>query len=572
MPSTTPSETAPRLAALAEEYWNERLRADPIEATLLGDHRFDAELPDPRRAANEAEVRRLEALAEKVRALPVEALATADRVTHAALLGEIDNEIASRQCAIAEWAIDPRDGPHVMAQNLAQLTPLPTEADGKAFLARWQKMPAYVDGRIESLRLAAKEGRLATRGSVERVLKQLDELLGTPVESSPLTAPARVPRSGWAPEAERRFKDAILAAVQGGIHPAFERYRAVVRDEILPRSRSDAEGGLDRIPGGAACYERLIRVHTSLELGPDEIHEIGLAEIARIRAEMLALGEKLFGLRDLGAIQKRLRTDAALYFSTRDEVEAKADEALRRAEAAMPKWFGRITRIPCDVVRVEAYEEKDTTIAYYRQPSVDRSRPGRYYINTYAPETRPRYEAEALAFHESVPGHHTQIALAMELSDVPEFRKHLGVTAYVEGWALYTERLADEMGLYSADLDRMGMLSFDAWRASRLVVDTGLHTKGWSRQKAIAYMLENTALAENNIENEVDRYLGWPGQALAYKLGQREMFALRARAQAALGSRFDIRAFHDEVLRHGAVSLAVLRAEVDRWLDRATSQ
>jgi uncharacterized protein (DUF885 family) len=231
----------------------------------------------------------------------------------------------------------------------------------------------------------------------------------------------------------------------------------------------------------------------------------------------------------------------------------------------MPRWFGRLPRTPCLVKRVESFEEKDTTIAYYRQPAIDGSRPGTYYINTYAPETRPRYEAEALAFHESVPGHHTQIALAQEQSGLPEFRKHLGVTAYVEGWALYTERLAAEMGLYSGELDRMGMLSFDAWRASRLVVDTGIHVKGWTRPQARAYLTENTALAANNIDNEVNRYISWPGQALAYKLGQREIFALRVQAQQRLGARFDIRAFHDAVLAHGAVSLALLRAEVERW-------
>src|SRR5688572_26220863 len=232
----------------------------------------------------------------------------------------------------------------------------------------------------------------------------------------------------------------------------------------------------------------------------------------------------------------------------------------------MPKWFGRLPRTPCVVKRVEAYEEKDTTIAYYRQPTVDGTRPGTYYINTFAPETRPRYEAEVLAFHESVPGHHTQIALAMEMTGIPEFRKHLGPTAYVEGWALYTERLTEEMGLYSDDLDRMGMLSFDAWRASRLVVDTGLHVKGWSRQQAVRFMVENTALAENNIDNEVDRYIGWPGQALAYKIGQREILALRREAQARLGAAFDIRGFHDTLLAHGAVSLPVLRQQVERWV------
>jgi len=224
----------------------------------------------------------------------------------------------------------------------------------------------------------------------------------------------------------------------------------------------------------------------------------------------------------------------------------------------VPQWFGKLPRTPCVVRRIEEHEEKFSTIAYYRQPAADGSRPGTYYINTYAPDTRPRYEAEALAFHEAVPGHHTQIAFAQELSGVPEFRKHTGPTAYVEGWALYTERLCDEMGLYSADLDRIGMLSFDAWRACRLVVDTGLHAFGWSRRRAIEFMLAHTALALNNIENEVDRYIAWPGQATAYKTGQLEILRLRTLARERLRGEFDIKRFHDAVLGPGAVSLGTL--------------
>jgi uncharacterized protein (DUF885 family) len=221
------------------------------------------------------------------------------------------------------------------------------------------------------------------------------------------------------------------------------------------------------------------------------------------------------------------------------------------------------------VVRVPAAEEQETTIAYYRGPASDGSQPGRYFINTFAPETRPRYDAEVLAFHEAVPGHHLQIALAQETESLPRFRRETGSTAYVEGWALYTERLADELGLYSSDLDRLGMLSFDAWRACRLVVDTGLHAYGWTRQQAIDYMTANTLLAENNVENEVDRYIVWPGQAVAYKVGQREILALRAEAQAKLGERFDLKAFHDVVLGSGAVTLRVLRQNVQEWIERS---
>jgi uncharacterized protein (DUF885 family) len=252
-------------------------------------------------------------------------------------------------------------------------------------------------------------------------------------------------------------------------------------------------------------------------------------------------------------------------------VEAKAREALGRAREAMPAFFGILPQARCVVVRMEPHEEKHSTIAYYRQPALDGSRPGRYYINTYAPETRPRYEAEALAFHEAIPGHHLQIAIAQELRDVPEFRKHTGTTAFVEGWALYTEQLSDEMGLYSGDLDRIGKLSYEAWRACRLVVDTGMHALGWSRQQAIDFMLANSALAENNIVNEVDRYITWPGQALAYKLGQLEILALRDEAREKTSARFDIREFHDVVLRNGAVSLATLREIVTEHYERASA-
>jgi uncharacterized protein (DUF885 family) len=241
-----------------------------------------------------------------------------------------------------------------------------------------------------------------------------------------------------------------------------------------------------------------------------------------------------------------------------------AATVLDRARDAIPSWFGILPRARCEVVRMGDHEEKHSTIAYYRQPAVDGSRPGQYFINTYAPETRPRYEAEALAYHESIPGHHLQIAIGQELESLPEFRRHLGPTAFFEGWGLYTERLADEMGLYSGDLDRFGILSFDAWRACRLVVDTGMHALGWSRDQAIRYMAEHTALGSNNISNEVDRYIVWPGQALAYKTGQLELLRLRAETERRLGASFDFRAFHDAVLGAGAVPLRTLRQLVGR--------
>lgn len=310
----------------------------------------------------------------------------------------------------------------------------------------------------------------------------------------------------------------------------------------------------------------LARAHTSVDTPPEELHRLGLEEIARIDAEFTDLGAHILGTNGRDATLAALRTDPALHFSSREEIVAVAEASLARANAAIGDWFGRLPQAPCEVVVMPAHEEKHSTIAYYREPAADGSRPGQYYVNTYAPETRPRHEAETLAFHEAVPGHHLQLAIMQELTELPDFRRFNGSTAYVEGWGLYTERLSEEMGLLSGDRDRFGVLSFDAWRASRLVVDTGMHALGWTRQQAIDFMTEHTALGANNIANEVDRYIAYAGQALAYKVGQLELLRLRAEARERQGVRFDIRRFHDVVLGDGALPLPVLRQVVERTL------
>jgi uncharacterized protein (DUF885 family) len=371
-----------------------------------------------------------------------------------------------------------------------------------------------------------------------------------------------------APAERGQFLAPVLAAVREQIYPAFTRYRDAIRSEILPRARDDDHPGVGALPGGDAYYRLCIRRETSLDLSPSELHEFGLSEVARIRGEIEELGEKALGVSDIAKIQAALRDSPAMHFADAAEIEKKAEEVLARANAAVPSAFGIRPRAACEVVPIPDHEAPFTTIAYYKQPSADGTRPGRYYVNIYAPTTRTRYEAEVLAFHESVPGHHLQIAIAQEVRGLPLLRRHGGSTAFVEGWALYTERLCDELGLYSGDVDRLGMLSFDAWRACRLVVDTGIHAMGWSRRQAIDYMAANTLLAVNNIENEVDRYIGTPGQALAYKVGQREILTLRAHAKEVLGDRFDLKEFHDRVLENGAVTLAVLREQIDRWIAR----
>ena len=371
-------------------------------------------------------------------------------------------------------------------QNLPAVQSIATQAQGRAMVQRWRAMGPAMDAHVANLRRGLAQGRVATRQQVERVLDQLDEVEAKELRSWALLSPLATAHDDWPAAARRGFADSLEAAVRDVVRPAFARYRGFLRYDVLPRARPQGQVGLSNLPGGADCYQAMVRRHTSLTLRPEQIHEFGRAEVERIMAEMRILGERVFDTSDQAEILTRLRRDAKLHFATRDEVEAKARESLARAQAAVPRFFGIRPQARCEVVRMEAHEEKHSTIAYYRQPAVDGSRPGRYYINTSAPETRPRYEAEALAFHEAVPGHHLQIAIAQELKGVPEFRKHMGSTAYTEGWALYTEHLSDEMGLYSSDLDRMGKLSFEAWRACRLVVDTGMHaTAGPGSKRSI---------------------------------------------------------------------------------------
>jgi uncharacterized protein (DUF885 family) len=360
--------------------------------------------------------------------------------------------------------------------------------------------------------------------------------------------------------------DDLIDAVDRLVRPAMERYRDFVRDNVLPVARTGADEGISALADGDACYRAAILNHLGFERTPADLHQLGLDEIERIDAEIAALGKTALGTQDLAATIERLRTDKSLYFDSAEALVAASEADLARARAAIPKWFGRLPETDCVVAVIPEHEAPYTTIAYYQPPHPDGTKPGEFYINTYRPETRPRFELATLAAHESIPGHHLQIAISQELGEVPAFRKYGGSTAFVEGWALYTERLADEMGLYQDDLDRIGALSYESWRAARLVVDTGIHAMKWTRAQAEQYMLEHTALTPENISNEVDRYISWPGQALAYKVGQLEILKLRADAEKALGDKFDIRGFHDVVLGQGAVTLPVLREQVAGWV------
>jgi len=559
----TPDE---RIAKTAEDAWETVIAAAPLYATQLGDHRFDDRLPPVtpnERAGVLDRLRRIHAEATEL---------GSSSVTATALEAWLAMEIAFRESEVAVWAIDPLEGPQSALLNVPSYHPVDTVQQADAMVARWSGMGPWIDAVRANVAEALADGLVSPASPVHRVVDQLDDLLGRPDDDWPLLDPLRVDRPAWSTAERQRFADGLTKAVATGIRPAFVRYRDFLADVVLPHARSNDSPGLGAVPGGQTAYAALVRAHTTTDLTAAEIHEIGLAEIARIDAELTELAGRTIGTVDLADAHRRLREDPALHFETATQVYDTAVRSLDRARAAIPGWFGTLPAAPCEVVEMARHEAEHSTIAYYREPAADGSRPGRYYINTAHAETRPRYEAEALAFHESIPGHHLQIAIGQERTDLPTFRRYGGFTAYIEGWGLYTERLSDEMGLYSGDLDRIGVLSFDGWRAARLVVDTGMHALGWTRDQAIEFMIEHTAIAPNNVGNEIDRYITWPGQALAYKIGQLELLRLRALARERLGTAFDIRGFHDAVLTESSLPLSVLATVVERWAaDPATA-
>ena len=552
------------LSDLASEYFETFKSNNPLFATSIGDRRYDDKLADITSSGRLRMQRQYESIIDRCNKIEESNLSDASKLTKTALVVDATGQLDYLACGLEDWIIDPLGGPQVEFLNIESYQPVRNPDEGRAMTKRWRVMEQFLDDHIANLRLGIKEDKVAVRVLVEKVIEEIQELLAKPDSNWALMHPLLVSHEDWSEDERQEFKHELTSAVLESIRPAFVRYLEFLKSEILNRARSQDVPGIIHVPGGSEAYTRLIRLHTSLNLTPEELHQTGLKEVAKIKKEMEELGEKVFGTRDRKQILQRLRFDSSLYFSGRDEVAQKAEESLAKAKAAIPKWFGRLPKADCEVVRMEEHEEKNSTIAYYRQPAADGSRPGRYYINTSDPSTRPRYEAEALAYHESIPGHHLQIAIAQELEGIPEFRRHSGVTAFVEGWGLYAERLAGEMGLYSSDTDRIGMLSYDSWRACRLVVDTGMHAMSWTREQSINFMFENSALARNNIVNEVDRYITWPGQALAYKTGQLEMMRLRNTAKEELGEEFDIKNFHDAVLSNGAVPLDALKQVVEK--------
>lgn len=555
-----------QLQATLRRHWEGHLRRSPITATRLGVHAFDDRIGDASPAAISADHARVRGLLAEVQAMDPSRLSDRDRVTREILALELEVAVEGEVCRFHEWSLSAEDNPVARWNTLPEHHDVRTPADGEMLRARYRQIAGAIDQGTENLRAGLTAGRVANAESTRRVLAMIDGQLAQPLADWRLMAPALAERADWSEAQREELRADVRARVELEIRPALQRHREFLATELLPRARGEDRVGVMHVPDGAACYASQIRRHTSLPLTAAEIHATGLAESERIDGEIRELGERLFGTADLAEVLARLRGDPANFFTSAEEVKQAAEAGLAAAKRVMPGYFAALPRADCVVREVPAYEAPYTYVGYYREPVPDGSKPGIYFINMFEPHTRPRYEARVLAVHEAIPGHHLQIAISQELAAIPAFRKHAEQTVFVEGWALYSEHLAHEMGLYETDLDRMGSLSFAAWRASRLVVDSGIHALGWTRAAAERFLHEHTALSPANIRNEVDRYITWPAQALAYKTGELELLRLRRTAEATLGPRFDLKRFHDAVLQGGSVPLSVVRAQVDAFV------
>jgi uncharacterized protein (DUF885 family) len=555
----TPPDQA--LGELAEDYLQAILDAEPFEATVFGVPGWDAEVPDLSEAAEAETDRRLAGLERRLAGIDEGGLGHQDRITLAMLRRGLADRRADLAARWPELTVSATaSGIQAAVLGLVPKITLATPAAAEDYLARCARLAGCLDQAGDRLRAGLAGGRTPPALGVRAAIGQLDAYLAGPVADDPLLTPP--PPAGAGVD----WRDRLAEVVAGSVRPAMARYRDLLATEVLAQARPDDRCGLAHVPDGEAVYLAAVAHHTTTDRDPGELHRLGLELVARLEEEYRELGARVLGTADMDQVLARLRDDPALRFATGAEILQSGRDALDRAVAALPAIVGRAPRAPCRVDEMSPYEAKDAVLGYYQPPAADGSHPGVHWLNTSAPETRTRYEYEALAFHESVPGHHLQLALAQELEELPRFRRFGYVTAFSEGWALYTERLADELGLYSGDLERFGMLSFDSWRACRLVVDTGLHQLGWSRDQAIEYLLANSALTRGNVENEVDRYVAWPGQALAYMVGRLELVRLRELAGDRLGDRFDLRTFHDLVLGTGGVPLSVLAEVVDGYL------
>jgi uncharacterized protein (DUF885 family) len=564
-PVSAVAQDAPsdHLHQLFEDAWEWRLQENPLFATSVGVHDYNDELPTVSVEAEQRRLKKERAFLKRLRAIDRSALSEEDRLNYDLFERVRERRIAELEVRDYLIPITNRSGFHISFPQLADRMPLNTVDDYEDYISRLNAFERYAQQHIDLMQTGLDKGytlpKVVLDGAPETIRPQI---VDDPTESrlyEPLeNFPDRISESD-----RSRLREAGAAAIDTSVVPGYEAFLAFMTDTYIPNARDTIAAAT--LPNGEAYYEHKVRYYTTLDRTPQEIHQKGRKEVRRIRKEMMEIVEQE-GYDSFDTFVEFLRTDDQFYADSDEELLKETSYLLKQMDGKLPELFETLPRMSYGIREVPDYIAPRTTTAYYQRPAGDGTRAGFYYVNTHDLDSRPLYEIPALSLHEAVPGHHLQIALQQELAGLPAFRRHTNFTAYVEGWALYAERLGLEAGVYEDPYSNFGRLSYEMWRALRLVVDTGMHYMGWSRQRAIDYMLENSALTETNVRNEVDRYIAWPGQALAYKMGELKIRALRQRAEEQLGDQFDLREFHDVILENGSIPLRVLERQVEDYI------
>jgi uncharacterized protein (DUF885 family) len=572
LPVSLSAQTAPpasveqnrkALNAIFQDYWEDTLKHDPEFASVLGDKRYNDQISDNSvKAVNQA-LAREEDFLMRLAAIDPAGLSDQEKTSRDLLLRKFTEDQEAAEFKEWEMPLNQMDGIYTTYPQLVARLSFATVKDYDDWIARLHAMPRAFEQVTTNMAIGIEDHRLPPRFLLEKALEQVKAMAVQKPEDSPLALPLKSFPASIKPADQERIKVEMLETIGKEVLPAYLRLARFLEVSYVPAGR--AEPGISALPDGASYYNFLLRHTTTTDLTAAQIHQIGLDEVARDEAAMLAIAQKL-GFQDLPSFRASLKANPKLKASSATALLDAYRGYLTPMQAKLPQLFGRLPKAPFEVAAVPAYREKTSAPAYYESGTPDGSRPGRLFIDTYNATDRNLYAVEAIAYHEGLPGHHLQISIAQELDGLPEFRKHGFYTAYVEGWGLYSEHLGKDVGFYQYPYSDYGRLEADIWRAIRLVVDTGVHSQHWTRQQMVDYFHLHSSIDETSIQAEVDRYIAWPGQATAYKIGQLKILELRDRAKKALGDKFDLRAFHDQVLDTGALPLDVLGDRIDAWI------
>jgi len=537
-------------------YWEHRLKNSPTFATYIGDHRYDDALEDLSEGSIAAQVGYYRDLLSKIEGIDENILTPENKINYGIFQNTLHDHILMYEFKTHYIPMDQMSGPHIDFPQIIEFHPFGTRKDFENYIARLNAFPLLIEQVIENLQKGIQQKITAFKKNMELAAVQAETFTKFTTEDNPLFSPVQKMNEGFSTQDKEELTALIKEAISSSVTPAYTKLFQYLSNEYIKHCRE--KEGLWALPDGIDMYRFFARYHTTTELSPEEIHEIGMNEVERIGNEIKIFMQKIGFSGSIREFADYVKEKKELYPKNSQEILDGYRAILTQMDNRLPDFFGRLPKAEYGLKEIEKYREQSAPAAYYYPPPRDFSRPGYFYANTYRPEQRPGFIMEALAYHEAVPGHHLQIAIMQELQDLPDLRKYDGSTAFIEGWALYAEKLAGEMGFYQDDFSEYGRLNFEIWRAVRLVVDTGLHYYKWGRDEAIKYCMENSGEDEHEIAVEVDRYIAMPGQALAYKIGELKILELREKAKYLLGSRFDIKAFHDRLLENGALPLYIL--------------